>query len=137
MACPVGLALWIPFEITSELLPKPSFDGKAVLSEWRVCLFAMGLSCRFFVLLRATKRAGASLIYVRPSPPRAIVVVGQLCFAQEEEEDELYDDQELAIQRGGAGAAVGGRGGGPTELLLELDDWVQFRVREIDTRVGP
>lgn len=65
-----------------------------------------------------------------PPPPRAAVIDRQLFFAQEEEEeDDLYDAQELAIR--GSGGAVGGRGGGPTELLLELDDWVQFRVRGI------
>lgn len=36
-------------------------------------------------------------------------------------EDDLYDDHELATRRAGGD-------GGPTELLLKLDDWVQFRV---------
>lgn len=40
----------------------------------------------------------------------------------------MYDAKELAI-RGAGGGALGGRRGGPSELLLELDDWVQFRVR--------
>lgn len=64
-----------------------------------------------------------------PPPVLHNVARRQLFFAheEEEEEEELYDAQELAIR--GAGGAVGGRGGGPTELLLELDDWVQFRVR--------
>lgn len=46
----------------------------------------------------------------------------------------MYDAQELAIRV--AGGAVGGRGGGPTELLLELDDWVQFRVRGVLVVLG-
>lgn len=39
---------------------------------------------------------------------------------EEEENFELYDDQELA--------AMGSRRVRQTELLLELDDWVKFRV---------
>ena len=40
---------------------------------------------------------------------------------EEEEDSELYDEQELA--------AMDAHGGRQTELLLELDDWVKFRVR--------
>lgn len=59
-----------------------------------------------------------------PAPLDAAVVSRQLFFAPEEGEEELYDAQELAA---GGGAAFGG-GDYATELLLELDDWVQFRV---------
>lgn len=39
----------------------------------------------------------------------------------EDEDYELCDEQELA--------GMGGHGGRQPELLLELDDWVKFRVR--------
>lgn len=52
--------------------------------------------------------------------------------AVQDEDEELYDAQELAMM-GATGATFGaGRGSAVTELLFELDDWVKFRVS-----VGP
>lgn len=95
-----------------------------LLKLYCLCIISSNVSCD---TSRKDRRAYPIGVVAAPPtavPPRAPPF--EQLFSDEAEgeggEEDVYDDQELAL-RESAGV------GGPTELLLELDDWVQFRVR--------
>ncbi|CAN0049242.1 unnamed protein product, partial [Ectocarpus fasciculatus] len=88
-----------------------------------------------FMAFGELTRTAANFVMSNTSPvsPLALLLLCGNLRAKEvysaEEDEKMHDAQEMATM--GAGGSQGGVGGGWMELLLELDDWVQFRVSNV------
>lgn len=90
--------------------------------------------CEYVFVLGYSDRAGHRLFLL---PPQLCIILQLVLDTGEgdaEEDTDVLDDKEMASTAAagirGDGDGDGGFGGGdPTELLLELDNSVQFRVK--------